>query len=116
MVLPLASRVGQLRAARPGRGPATYHQSDGRACDLARRYRGGTQHASSRIGLGKKPCSHMQWIDYISSYTKPGEANPDGAAEGSNPPSGSADQWYQVQEDLRHPAHSAAGYSGTILQ
>src|SRR5882757_194480 len=65
----------------------------------------------------EKALQSLQWIDYISSYTKPGEATLMVQLKDQTPPVGSARSVVSgTQEDLRHPAHSAAGYSGTILQ
>jgi len=53
----------------------------------------------------EKALQSLQWIDYISSYTKPGEATLMVQLKDQTPPSAVPDQWYQVHKkisDIRH--------------
>lgn len=48
----------------------------------------------------EKALQSLQWIDYISSYTKPGEATLMVNLKDQTPPSAVPDQWYQVRKKI----------------
>ncbi len=48
----------------------------------------------------EKALQSLQWIDYISSYTKPGEATLMVQLKDRTPPSAVPDQWYQVRKKI----------------
>jgi multidrug efflux pump subunit AcrB len=48
----------------------------------------------------EKALQSLQWIDYISSYTKPGEATLLLQLKDQTPPSAVPDQWYQVRKKI----------------
>jgi multidrug efflux pump subunit AcrB len=48
----------------------------------------------------EKSLQSLQWIDYISSYTKPGEATLMVNLKDQTPPSAVPDQWYQVRKKI----------------
>jgi multidrug efflux pump subunit AcrB len=48
----------------------------------------------------EKSLQSLQWIDYISSYTKPGEATLMVNLKDPTPPSAVPDQWYQVRKKI----------------
>jgi multidrug efflux pump len=48
----------------------------------------------------EKPLESLQYIDFVSSYTKPGEATLMVTLKDSTPPSAVPDQWYQVRKKL----------------
>jgi multidrug efflux pump len=48
----------------------------------------------------EKALQSLQWIDYISSYTKPGEATLMVNLKDQTPPSVVPDQWYQVRKKI----------------
>jgi len=48
----------------------------------------------------EKALQSLQWIDYISSYTKPGEATLMVQLKDQTPPSAVPDQWYQVRKKI----------------
>jgi len=65
----------------------------------------------------EKALQSLQWIDYIASYTKPGESHIDGEPEGSNAPRSRARSVVSgAQEDRGHQADPAAGHSRALLQ
>src|SRR5262245_61404560 len=48
----------------------------------------------------EKPLESLQFIDVVSSYTKPGEATLMVTLRDSTPPSAVPDQWYQVRKKI----------------
>jgi multidrug efflux pump subunit AcrB len=48
----------------------------------------------------EKSLQSLEWIDYISSYTKPGEATLMVNLKDQTPPSAVPDQWYQVRKKI----------------
>ena len=48
----------------------------------------------------EKALQSLQWIDYISSYSKPGEATLMVQLKDQTPPSAVPDQWYQVRKKI----------------
>ncbi len=48
----------------------------------------------------EKALQSLQWIDYVSSYTKPGEATLMVQLKDQTPPSAVPDQWYQVRKKI----------------
>jgi multidrug efflux pump subunit AcrB len=48
----------------------------------------------------EKSLQSLEWIDYISSYTKPGEATLMVNLKDQTPPSAVSDQWYQVRKKI----------------
>jgi multidrug efflux pump subunit AcrB len=48
----------------------------------------------------EKALQSLQWIDYISSYTKPGEATLMVQLKDQTPPAAVPDQWYQVRKKI----------------
>jgi multidrug efflux pump subunit AcrB len=48
----------------------------------------------------EKALQSLQWIDYIASYTKPGEATLMVNLKDQTPPSAVPDQWYQVRKKI----------------
>ncbi len=48
----------------------------------------------------EKPLESLQYIDFVSSYTKPGEATLMVNLRDSTPPSAVPDQWYQVRKKI----------------
>src|SRR5437016_8247078 len=48
----------------------------------------------------EKALQSLQWIDYVSSYTKPGEATLMVQLKDQTPPSAVLDQWYQVRKKI----------------
>jgi multidrug efflux pump subunit AcrB len=48
----------------------------------------------------EKTLQSLQWIDYISSYTKPGEATLMVQLKDQTPPAAVPDQWYQVRKKI----------------
>ncbi|HEU5134913.1 MAG TPA: efflux RND transporter permease subunit [Steroidobacteraceae bacterium] len=48
----------------------------------------------------EKPLESLQYIDFVSSYTKPGEATIMVTLRDDTPPSAVPDQWYQVRKKL----------------
>jgi len=48
----------------------------------------------------EKALQSLQWIDYISSYTKPGEATLMVNLKDQTPPAAVPDQWYQVRKKI----------------
>ena len=58
----------------------------------------------------EKPLESLQYLDFVTSYTKPGEATIMVTLRDNTPPSAVPDQWYQVRKkigDIR--GHAAAG-------
>jgi len=54
----------------------------------------------------EKTLQSLQWIDYISSYTKPGEATLMVQLKDQTPPSAVPDQWYQVHKKISGIRHT----------
>ncbi|MET0280980.1 MAG: efflux RND transporter permease subunit [Steroidobacteraceae bacterium] len=48
----------------------------------------------------EKPLESLQYLDFVSSYTKPGEATLMVTLKDSTPPAAVPDQWYQVRKKL----------------
>ena len=48
----------------------------------------------------EKPLESLQYLDFVTSYTKPGEATIMVNLRDSTPPSAVPDQWYQVRKKL----------------
>ena len=59
-----------------------------------------TQTAKQLTDRLEKPLESLQYIDFVSSYTKPGEATVFVNLRDSTPPEAVPDQWYQVRKKL----------------